>query len=184
MTTLAANLECMAADRRVSDSTDADEGGPTGWSYPANKLFRIGNSIFGTSGHGTMSLAFIEWLKTRRSRHELYKILGDYEREEIRVLELRGPMRRRGAAGIYVWDGWGYAEEVLKDHVAVGSGAKAAGALLDAGFTPRDAVRGAMKQDFFTGGEIDVMWLSGKPPVPTIVPPARQYTSKKKPQLK
>lgn len=157
MTTIAANLECMAADRRVSDSDENDAF--TGWSYPARKIFRIGNSLYGTSGHGSMCLVFIEWLKTNRSRHALYRILGDEDRCAFRVLELRSAPHRRGKATLHVWDGWGIPEQVLADHIAVGSGAKAACALLDKGEGPEGAIRGAMPHDFFTGGPIDVEWL-------------------------
>lgn len=119
MTTIVANLEGMAADTRVSE-----DGAP---HYPASKIFRIGNSLFGTAGHGDMCLVMVEWLRTaQRSRPALYKQWADYDRDQLVLLELRCP------GELYRWTGWGLAERIHKDRFAVGSGAFPALATYDA----------------------------------------------------
>src|SRR5690242_16720831 len=146
MTTIAVNHECMAADTRVSD-----EG--TGFSYPATKIFRIGHSLFGTAGHGSMSLVMIEWLKTtQRNRDRLYKQWADYEREQFWLVELN-------PSGIFLWDGWGVPEKVLRKTFAIGSGAKSAMTLLDRGETPEEAVKGASDHDIYTHAPVQVEYL-------------------------
>lgn len=145
MTTIAANHECMAADTRVSDEN-------TGMSYPATKIFRVGQSLFGTAGHGSMCLVMIEWLKTNRNRQTLYKQWADYEREQIWILELN-------PRGLFLWDGWGVPEQVRRKSFAIGSGAKAALALLDKGDTPEEAIKGATNYDFYTAPPVDCEWL-------------------------
>ena len=152
MTTIAANLECMAADTRVSDET-------TGLSYPATKIFRVGQSLFGTAGHGSMSLVMIEWLKTGRNRQSLYKQWADYEREQIWLLELN-------PKGLFLWDGWGVPEQVHRKHFAIGSGAKPALALMDKGDTPEAAVSGAAHYDFYTAPPVHCEWLLPKELLP------------------
>lgn len=147
MTTIAANHECMAADTRVSVED-------TGLSYPASKIFRIGSSLFGTAGHGTMCLVMIEWLKTpQRNRDRLYKQWADYCREEIWLLELN-------PTGLYLWDGWGVPERVLRKSFAIGSGAKAALALLDRNDSPEEAVKGASNHDIYTASPVQVEHLN------------------------
>ena len=144
MTTIAANLECMAADTRVTE----DGGAP----YPATKIFRVGESLFGTAGHGDMCLVMIEWLKTNRNRSVLYKLWGDYERDEIALLELN-------PRGLFRWTGWGVAEKVLAKHHAIGSGQQAALKGMALGESPEDAVKGAVDYDIYTGCPIQVEYL-------------------------
>lgn len=146
MTTIAATKTEMAADTRVSDEW-------SGLAYPAAKIFRVGTSLFGTAGHGTMCLVMIEWLKTvARNRSALYKQWNDYEREQISILEIN-------PGGIFLWDGWGVPERVLADRWAVGSGAKAALVALDHGKSPLEAVEVAANYDIFTHGEFQVEYL-------------------------
>lgn len=148
MTTIAANRECMAADTRVSDEN-------TGLSYPAAKIFRIRKSLFGTAGHGSICLVMVEWLRTSRNRESLYKQLGPDQRDQIRLLELNPD-------GLFVWDGWGLPEKVLLDCYAIGSGAKAARALLAKGAEPKDAVDTAGELDFYTAPPVHVEYLKRK----------------------
>jgi hypothetical protein len=146
MTTIAANLECMAADTRVV------HGGPY---YHADKIFRIGESLFGTAGHGDMSLVMIEWLKTSRSRPALYKQWADYDRDEIQILELN-------PRGLFLWTGWGVPERLNEVRFAIGSGAMAAIKGIDSGETPHQAVKGAPDYDEYTGAPIQVEFLKPK----------------------
>ncbi len=143
MTTIACTRECMAADTRVSTE---------GAHYHANKIFRLGSSLFGTAGHGDMGLVLIDWLRTARNRMTLYKQLGEYERSEVIVMELN-------PGGIYLWTGWGVPERLNDSRYAIGSGSLAALQALDAGQSPEDAVRGATRYDQYTGEPIQVEWL-------------------------
>lgn len=146
MTTIAVNRECMAADTRCSTEC--------GVSYPVQKIFRIGQSLFGTAGAASMGLIFIEWLKTARNRQQLYKQWSEenYYREEIWIVELN-------PQGIFLWDGWGVPEKILLDRFAIGSGGKAATALLNQDFTPEAAVKAAVNVDIYTQEPIHVEWL-------------------------
>lgn len=146
MTTIVANLEGMAADTRVSE-----EGAPF---YQATKIFRIGNSLFGTAGHGDMCLVMVEWLKTaQRSRMALYKQWADYDRDQLVLLELRLP------GELYRWTGWGLPERILSERWAVGSGATAALTALDHGADLEEAVKAATEYDQYSGAPIQVEML-------------------------
>ena len=144
MTTIAANLECMAADTRVT----VDGGVP----YPATKIFRVGQSLFGTAGHGDMCLVMIDWLKSNRNRSVLYKLWGDYERDEISLMELN-------PKGLFLWTGWGVPEQIRAKHFAIGSGQQAALKGLDGGESPEEAVKSAINYDIYTANPVQVEYL-------------------------
>lgn len=133
----------MAADRRVVTA---------GSYYHADKIFRIGHSLFGTAGAGMQCLAFIEWVKGRRNPLHLHKLMGEHDREGIIILELN-------PFGIFVWDGWGYPEKVLDSQIAVGSGSMAALEAMRHGASAEEAVKRAMTHDEATGGEVQVCYL-------------------------
>lgn len=140
----------MAADRRVVTASSF---------YNADKIFRVGHSLFGTAGSGMQCLAFIEWVKGKRNPLLLHKLMGEYDREGIIILELN-PL------GIFVWDGWGYPERVVNDRfMAVGSGSMAALEAMRHGATAEEAVKRAMAHDESTGGEIQVCYLD-EPTIP------------------
>jgi hypothetical protein len=147
MTTIAANLECMAADTRVSFES--------GGHYPATKIFRIGESLFGTAGDGFMCLLMVEWLKGPRNmkaRLNLYKQFGEYDRDLVEIIELN-------ATGLYLWTGWGLPEKILADRAAVGSGAKAALTAMSKGDSPEAAVTAAIEHDIYTAAPVQVEYL-------------------------
>lgn len=146
MTTIVATLDTMAADTRVSADGAA--------YYHANKIFRIGHSLFGTAGHGTMCLVMVEWLKTpARNRDRLYKQWGDYERSEIWLLELN-------PSGLYLWDGWGVAEKLNEKRYAIGSVQQAALRALDTGASPDEAVKAGVDYDQYSGVPIQIEYLN------------------------
>lgn len=149
MTTIVANLEGMAADTRVSIEGSA--------FYHSNKIFRIGNSLFGTAGDGMMCLVMIDWLKTtQRSRHALYKNWTENtERSACWLLELN-------PTGLYTWDGWGVPEKLNEKRYAIGSGQIAAMARVDEGATLEDAVKAATRYDQYSGLPIQVEYLKAK----------------------
>lgn len=147
MTTIAVNLQEMSADTAVVNS------GPL---YYADKLFRIGVSIFGTAGDGYMDLAFIEWVKSsRRSPQSLQKQIPIEHRNDILCVELR-------PGGIYLWNGWGYGERIHGKFYAIGSGSMVAMEGLYRGDTPAEAVKAAMRWDENTGGPIQTERLKRK----------------------
>lgn len=157
MTTIVANLECMAADQRVSA-----EGAPY---YHANKIFRIGNSLFGTAGDGFMSLLMIDWLKKgAKNRAALYKLWTDYERSAFWLLELN-------PNGLFLWDGWAIPEKLNDTRYAIGSGALAAVGAMDSGKTPEEAVKVATSLDVYSGAPIQVEYL-----LPPELSPRRRKT--------
>lgn len=148
MTTIVANLECMAADTRVSC-----EGAP---HYHADKIFRIGDSLFGTAGDGSMCLLMIDWLRgTRKNRLSLYKLWDDYERSDFWILEL-------SPGGLYLWNGWAVPEKLNERRYAIGTGAQAAMHAIDTGRSPEDAVRGAISYDQYSGEPVQVEYLLPK----------------------
>jgi ATP-dependent protease HslVU (ClpYQ) peptidase subunit len=136
-------MGCMAADTRVSTG---------GAHYHANKIFRVGSSLFGTAGDGDMGLVMIDWLKSTRNRQNLYRQWSDYERSEVWLIELN-------PGGICLWTGWGVQERINDQRYAIGSGQLAALAALDEGKTPEDAVKGAARYDQYSGEPVQVEWL-------------------------
>jgi 20S proteasome alpha/beta subunit len=133
----------MAADTRVT--TD-------GAYYHADKIFRIGDSLFGTAGDGCMCLVMIDWLKTSRNRQSLYKQWGDYERDQVYLMQL-------SPKGLYLWTGWGVPELIHEARFAIGSGQAAALKGMDKGETPEQAVKGAAEYDQYTGPPVQVEYL-------------------------
>lgn len=146
MTTVVATLDMMAADTRVSVDGSA--------FYHANKIFRIGHSLFGTAGDGMMCLVMIEWLKTpARNRERLYKQWADYERSQIWLLELN-------PSGLFLWDGWGVPERLNERRYAIGSGQQAALRALDKGDPLDEAVKAGIEYDQYSGAPIQIEYLN------------------------
>lgn len=148
MTTIVCNANCMAADTRVTGDAAF---------YHADKIFRVGHSLFGTAGDGDASLVMIEWLRTaQRNRRQLYGNWPDqFDRYEVCLLEIN-------PSGIYRWSGWGIGEKVNDRFSAIGTGQLAALQVLHDGGTPEDAVRAATRFDEATGPPIQVEYLKQK----------------------
>lgn len=148
MTTIVCNRRGMAADRRVVRH---------GSFYPAQKIFRVRDSLIGTAGHGDACLVFVEWFRRlRRKPADLHAILGGETsmewRDEIEIIELN----RRG---IFHWTGWGYGEKVLADSFAVGTGGMAALEALRGGKSLKAAIEAAIGHDENTGCGVQVEML-------------------------
>lgn len=136
MTTVVSNLECMAADQRTTG------GGPM---FHTNKLYRVGDSIFGIAGDCVLGHLMMDWLATKkRDRVELYELLPEAGRNEIEILEL-------SPDGLAYWNGWGVRLPLLDHSYAIGSGAMAALQALRLGQEPEDAVMEAAHVDESTG---------------------------------
>lgn len=137
----------MAADQRVVTG---------GAFHHEDKIFRVGTSLFGTAGHGSIVLVMLEWLKSpARNRLQLYKLIPEDQRDEISLLELN-------PGGLYRWDGWGVACRVNDSFHAVGSGSMVALQKMRDGGTPKDAVYAATQLDEATGPPIQVEYLKQK----------------------
>jgi hypothetical protein len=145
MTTIVANLECMAADQRMTSE------GPIG---RVQKLHRIGDCIYGIAGDVMMGLAVLEWMKSpKRDRTKLYKMIDEVEpRSHISILEL-------SPAGLAIWDGWGMRLALRDTFFGVGTGAPSAMQAIKRGLSPEDAVRETFSLDECSGGEVEVEWL-------------------------
>ncbi len=146
MTTIVCNREAMAADTRVTSS------GPI---CHESKIARIGTSLYGMCGHATLCIVLVEWLRTARNRHQLYKLIPESYRDSVEVIELN-------PGGITVWDGWGSARRLLDREYATGSGAMVALALLKKGHGLRECVEAAIELDECTGGTVQVETLKAK----------------------
>ena len=155
MTTIVANLECMAADQRCTD----DSGGPI---CHVQKLYRIRDSIFGLAGDGFMGLVLMEWLRTpTRNRLQLYKMFGDEAiewRYETLLLEL-------SETGLALWNGWGLRMPLLDHTYGIGTGADAALTAMDKGATPEEAIK-SVRRDPYSGlfSEPQVLYLDEPQP--------------------
>lgn len=148
MTTIVANLECMAADQRVTSA------GPI---CHVKKLHRIGDSIFGMAGDSILCMHFLRWLGTKRDIAQLYKIIPESHRDSIEVLEL-------APEGLGFWNGWGVRLPLLDATYAIGSGAMPALQALRMNCTPQEAVLQAMKLDECSG-------ILSAPEVEYLIPP-------------
>lgn len=148
MTTIAVSKSegVMAADTRVV----------TGGSYyHAAKIFRIGDTLWGTAGAAFPCLAVIEWLKTpKRNPILLHRAFADYDRDDVLLVGL-------GPDGICLLNGWGVCERLLdsEQFLAIGSGGMAALEALRSGATAEDAIKRAMTHDEATGGQVQVEYL-------------------------
>lgn len=136
----------MSADSAVVNS------GPL---YHTDKIFRVGLSLLGTAGDGYMSLAFVEWFKSKRNMHTLHKMIPLDHRHEISIVELK-------PGGIYLWNGWGLPERIHEKFYAIGSGSMAAIAELARGSDTAEAVRAATRWDENSDAPIQTVLL--KPP--------------------
>jgi hypothetical protein len=139
VTTIVANLECMAADQRATD-----DGPPL---CHTKKIHWVKDSIFGLAGDVMAGLAVLEWMKNpKRKRESLYKMFGDGVewRYEFVLLELSGD-------GLALWNAWGVRMPILDKCYAIGTGGAVALEVVEAGGTPEDGVRRAIKRDQFSG---------------------------------
>ena len=124
MTTIAANLECMAADQRVTS------GGPL---CHTKKLHRIGKSVFGFAGDVMLALIMVRWLNGKRDPLQLYKLIPEAHRDAVDLLEL-------SPEGLAFWNGWGVRMPLLDGCYAIGSGAMPALTAMKMNLPPDQAV--------------------------------------------
>jgi hypothetical protein len=129
----------MAADQRATD-----DGPPL---CHTKKIHWVKDSIFGLAGDVMAGLAVLEWMKyPKRKRETLYKMFGDDVawRYEFVLMEL-------SSEGLALWNAWGVRMPILDDKYAIGTGAPVALEVVEAGGTPEEGVRRAIKRDQFSG---------------------------------
>lgn len=144
MTTIAANLECMAADQRV-----------TSGNAPARmrKIRRIGESLYAGAGNTSVITVFLNWLDApKRDALRLYRLIPEDCRHEFEVLEL-------SPTGLALWDGWGVRIPILDKFYAIGTGGQSAMQAIKRGLPPEEAVSESLSLDECSGGTVEVEYL-------------------------
>lgn len=144
MTTIAANLECMAADQRLTS------GNPI---CRTHKIRRIGDSLYGGCGNFSLVVLFLDWLALpKRDVMRLYRMLPEDSRHEFEVLEL-------SPSGLALWDGWGVRVPILDKFYAIGSGSPSAMQAIKRGLSPEESVSETFSLDECSGGTVEVEYL-------------------------
>jgi ATP-dependent protease HslVU (ClpYQ) peptidase subunit len=147
VTTIAANLEVMVADSKVTVEHK-------GITYPATKIVRAGSRIVGASGHGGDCTRFLEWARKdfKGAAPKWHEPQGSEDSVLGLVLD---------SDGIYIYSpGDPEPEKVNAEFFAVGSGGKAARAAMKLGLDPVKAVELACEvDDFYSGLPIQVLRL-------------------------
>lgn len=135
MTTIVANLECMAADQRCTG------GGPIAH---IQKIHRIKGNLYGIAGDTHLAMHVLRWLGGTRDPLDLYKMIPDAHRDSVELLEL-------SKTGLALWSGWGSRIQILDATYAIGSGCMAALQAMRGGSTPAQAVTLACGLDECSG---------------------------------
>lgn len=144
MTTIAANVECLAADQRM-----------TSGNSPARitKIRRIGESIFAGAGNVSVTHVFLDWLAAaKQDPIRLYRLIPEDYRHEFEVLEV-------SPSGLAIWDGWGVRVPLLDKFYAIGSGGQSAMQAMKRGLNPHDAISETFSLDECSGGTVEVEYL-------------------------
>lgn len=144
MTTIVANLECMAADQRLTS------GNPP---CRTHKIRRIGDSLYGGCGNWSLVLVFLDWFdKPKRDLMRLYRLIPEDSRCEFEVLEL-------SPTGLARWDGWGMKTPLLDKFYGIGTGGQSAMQAVKRGLSPEEAVSETLSLDECSGGPVEVEFL-------------------------
>src|SRR3990167_7798698 len=148
VTTIAANVEMMASDSRVS------VGGGT--AYPTEKIRRVKKMIVGACGHGGYCSRFLEWAARdfKDPRPKWHCKASDDSSILAMVLK---------ADGLYAFSQDDpEPEKINAPFFAIGSGGKAARVAMLLGKTPEEAVDLACAVDGFSGLPVQVLRLDAK----------------------
>lgn len=144
MTTIVANLECMAADQRLTSGNAICR---------THKIRRIADSLYGGCGNYSLVLLFIAWLEApKRDILRLHRMIPEDSRHEFEVLEL-------SPQGLALWDGWGVRVPMLDKFYGVGSGGFSAMQAIKRGLSPEEAVSETFSLDEASGGTVEVEYL-------------------------
>lgn len=138
MTTVAANLECMAADtRRIGDVISS-----------IRKIRRYGNRIFGCAGDMACVTVFWAWADA-----------GFPDRRKPEVPEGAFDALELNQDGLWSWDRSLTRYRMEDSYEAIGSGAMSAKTAMYLSRAPEEAVRIASEHDECTGGRVHVEYL-------------------------
>lgn len=144
MTTIAANLECIAADQRM-----------TSGNAPAriHKIRRIKDSLYAGAGNVSLAVVFLDWLAApKQDPMRLYRMIPEDCRHEFEVLEL-------SPDGLALWDGWGVRVPLLDKFYAIGSGGLSAMQAMKRGLSPEESVSETFSIDECSGGTVETEYL-------------------------
>jgi 20S proteasome alpha/beta subunit len=148
MTTICANLECLAADQRVTSGNAMCR---------TRKIRRIGESLYGGAGNVSLIAVFFDWMEAPKknvneARLRLYRLIPEDQRHEFEVLEV-------SPSGLALWDGWGARIALLDKFYAIGSGSMSAMQSLKRGVAPEEAVSETFSLDECSGGTVECEYL-------------------------
>jgi len=145
MTTIAANLDLMVADSKVSI-----EGGV---SYPTTKIIKVKGMIAGAAGHSGDCARFLEWARGdfKNPRPKFEEKEGDDESINALVLKKDGLF--------FFGVSYPEPEKIDAEYFAIGSGGKAARLAMRLGNDPIRAVELACEVDDYSGLPIVVLKL-------------------------
>ena len=154
MTTIAYRDGVLAADSRVTYGEDGSAR-----VHTCKKLFRkrvthgkkTFDVIIATAGESSPGMVFVDWYGTGKPIPDIFLHLGG----DFSCLVLT-------PQGLFEYDVYCRAEEILDDFYAIGSGAKAALAAMHCGKSAIEAVRIAARIDPYTGGRIHSETLNPK----------------------
>jgi hypothetical protein len=134
MTTIVANLECMAADRLVS----------YGPSYNGDmKIWEAKGSVWGAAGAADMCIAFKAWTLGKGPRPK-----PESDEDKIDVLQL-------SPKGLFLWVSCAGPDAVKEPFYGIGSGGGYAVGALSMGATLDQAMEVAAKWDANTRAPFD-----------------------------
>jgi hypothetical protein len=139
MTTIAWDGETIAADSQ-DNYTDFK-------TLSSQKLFRFGEEIIATAGHGTTGMLFIDWYEGDQG--EVPRIDAD---DDFDILVWNKD-------GLFNVDRYFRLMRVSEPFFAIGCGACVALGAMHMGANAKQAVEVAKKVDLYTGGKVKVMTL-------------------------
>lgn len=142
MTTIAFDGRTIAADGRETRGSEL-------CSDNVRKIVADGDAVYALAGPASLGQALRDWHRSGHQPADMPKIDGvDWT---LVVIDRYGLTYFSDSCPYPEWGGW--------EPDAFGTGGIYARALLDAGFSAEQAVRGAMKRDVFTGGYVQVVDL-------------------------
>jgi hypothetical protein len=145
MTTIAANLKCMASDSRATLSE--------GLSYPTDKIKKVKKMLVGVCGHGGDCSRFLDWAaRDFKEPAPKWHCKPDSD-DSIVALVLKSD-------GVYVFVQTDpEPERVNAPYYAIGTGGQPARIAMKLGKTPAEAVDLAMEVDDLSGPPVQVLEL-------------------------
>lgn len=148
MTTIAVRLDeaIMVSDSQVTLEHK-------GINYPAVKIVKRGGQLIGAAGHAGDCTRFIKWAASKFTDKEPKWAEDEGAEDAVTGIVLRED-------GIYIWSqGDPEPEKIEADFYAIGSGGKAARAVMELGHGAEKAVEVACKVDPYSSPPLQVLKL-------------------------